>query len=212
MLNLQSYTKNSEKILEKEGRHKFDRFRKELSQESFTDFFDHYFSKLIRFSDTLVKSELLSEEIVLDVFVKLWEHKEKLNEINNIETYLFIAVRNKAVNVIRKERKFYFDMLEDSHIQLTDYKASAESRLIEKEMMDALNEAVNQLPAKCKIIFKLIREDGLNRHEVAQILNISAKTVDNQIAIAVKKIAERLNIDLSNPKNSYDLKTFLLTF
>ena len=69
-----------------------------------------------------------------------------------------------------------------------------------------------QLPSKCKIIFKLIREDGLNRNEVAQVLNISVKTVDNQVANAIKKIAEQLNIDLSNPKNSHGLMTFLLFF
>jgi RNA polymerase sigma-70 factor (ECF subfamily) len=78
-------------------------------------------------------------------------------------------------------------------------------------MFNALNQAVAILPAKCKIIFKLIREDGLNRSEVAKILNISVKTVDNQVAIAVKKIAEQLHIDLTNPKNSQGLFTVLLT-
>ncbi len=161
---------------------------------------------------TIVKSDLLAEEIVLDVFLKLWENCKTLDAINNIETYLYISVRNKSINVLKKERKFHFDILEDSHIQLADYNPSAESDLIEHEMFGALNEAVKQLPSKCKIIFKLIREDGLNRNEIAQVLNISVKTVDNQVAIAIKKIAEQLNIDLSNPKNSHGLMTLLLSF
>ncbi len=197
--------------MENKGKYRFDRFREELSQESFTHFFDFYFSRLISFAITLVKSEILAEEIVIDVFLKLWEQRKGLHAINNIETYLFIAVRNQSINTLKKEQKFHFDMFEDSHIQLAGYKPSAESLLIENEMLEALNKAVAQLPAKCKIIFKLIREDGLNRNEVAQVLNISAKTVDHQVSIAVKKIAEHLNIDLSTPKNQNGLTAFLLT-
>lgn len=197
--------------MEKKGKYKFIRFKEELSQESFTDFFNHYYNRLIQFAITIARSELLAEEVVLDVFLKLWEQKEMLGTIDNIETYLYISVRNKAINVLKSEYKFRFEMLKDSHIQLADYKPLAESELIGHEMFGILNDAVTRLPSKCKIIFKLIREDGLSRNEVAQILNISVKTVDNQVAIAVRKIAKQLNIDLSNPKNSQGLMSFLLT-
>ena len=197
--------------MENKGKYKFIRFREERSQESFTDFFNYYYNRLTQFAITIIKSELLSEEIVLDVFMKLWEQKKILDSIDNIETYLYISVRNRALNARKEEQKFHFDMLKDSYVHLAEYKASAENELIEHEMFVALNEAINQLPSKCKIIFKLIREDGLNRNEVAQILNISVKTVDNQVAIAIVKIAKQLNIDLSNPKNSQGLMTFLLT-
>jgi RNA polymerase sigma-70 factor (ECF subfamily) len=183
-----------------------------LTQESFTDFFDYFFTRLIQFATTITKSELLAEEIVLDVFTKLWTHRKSLNSINNIETYLFVSVRNTALNTLKKEWKFHFDMLEDSHVQLSGYKVGADDLLVENEMLRALNDAVANLPAKCKIVFKLIREDGLDRNEVAQILNISVKTVDNQVAIAVKKVAGQLNIDLSNSKNTRNLMTYLLTF
>jgi len=198
--------------LEGKGKYIFDRFRKDQSQESFTDFFDYYFTRLIQFAVTIVKSDLLAEEIVLDVFLKLWEKRKTSDSIINIETYLYISVRNRSINALKKEQKFHFDLLEDSHIQLADYKASVESDIIEREMLGALNEAVAKLPSKCKIIFKFIREDGLSRNEVAQILSVSAKTIDNQVAIAVKKIALQLNIDLSFPKNSHGLMAFLLTF
>ncbi len=198
--------------MESKGKHIFNRFRRELTQESFTNFFDYYYSRMIQFATIIAKSEILAEEIVLDVFLKIWEQKKAIDSIGNIETYLFVSVRNTAINTLKKDQKFHFDMLGDAHIQLADYKPSADNLLIEHEMLEALNDAVNQLPAKCKIIFKLMREDGLNRNEVAQILNVSVKTVDNQVIIAVRKIAEQLNIDLSNPQNSKGLTTFLLTF
>ena len=167
---------------------------------------------MIHFATIIAKSEILAEEIVLDVFFKIWEQKKTVGSISNIETYLFVSVRNTAINTVKKDQKFHVDMLDDAHIQLADYKPSAENLLIEHEMLEALNDAVNHLPAKCKMIFKLIREDGLNRNEVAQILNVSVKTVDNQVVIAVRKIAEQLHIDLSNPQNSKGLAVFLLTF
>jgi RNA polymerase sigma-70 factor (ECF subfamily) len=194
-----------------QGKIRFNIFRNQPTQAAFTRFFDFYFTRLMHFSLTIVKTELLAEEVVMDVFTKLWEQQGQLDGIQNIETYLFVSVRNTALNAIKKERKFHFDMLEDSHVQLAVYKPRAESNLIEGEMLKALNQAVASLPAKCKMIFKLIREDGLNRNEVAEILAVSAKTVDNQVAIAVKKIADHLGIDLSNPSRSKGLTSFLLT-
>lgn len=78
-------------------------------------------------------------------------------------------------------------------------------------MMEALERAVEKLPARCKIIFRLMREEGLGRAETARVLDISVKTVDNQLTIAVRKIAEELGIDLSEPGKSKVLFSFLLT-
>jgi len=193
------------------GKYCFQRFVNNRSQTSFTNFFDCYFARLTSFAVTILKSEILAEEVVLDVFLRLWEKRNSLEHINNIETYLYISVRNKSISILKSEHGFSFNMLDDLSVQLMTYEPSAENELIENEMFARLNEAVNQLPSKCKIIFKLIREDGLNRNEAAHILNISVKTVDNQIAIAVQKIAQKLNIDLSNPKNSRGLTSFLFS-
>lgn len=195
--------------MDSKGKNVFNQFRGKLNQASFTDFVEFYFQRLTQFAITIVKSQILAEETVLDVFLKIWERKNNLSSIDNIETYLFVSVRNTALNMIRNEKKFNFEMLEDSHIQLAEYKPTAEGLMIEDEMFKTLNQAVALLPAKCKIIFKLIREDGLSRNEVAEILNISVKTVDNQVAIAVKKIAEQLQIDLSNPQKSQSLISIL---
>lgn len=173
--------------MESKGKYKFTQFREKLTQTSFSNFVEHYFPRLTQFAFTIIKSQTLAEETVLDVFLKVWERKENLSSIGNIETYLFISVRNTALNIIRSKQKFSFEMLSDLHIQLAEYKPTAEGLLIESEIFEALNYAVGLLPPKCKIIFKLIREDGLNRSEVAEILDISVKTVDNQVAIAVKK-------------------------
>ncbi|MCL3780935.1 RNA polymerase sigma-70 factor [Prolixibacteraceae bacterium JC049] len=174
-------------------------------------FFDNCFTRLHQFATTFITSEAVAEEIVMDQFVKLWEQRSNLDKINNIETYLFVSVRNSCLNALKKNSRYNFDMLDEVHVELIDYKPSAENSMIQEEMVVALNKAVAQLPSKCKIIFKLIREEGLNRNEVAEILDISVKTVDNQVAIAVRKIAEHLNIDLSLPKKKNNFTHFLLS-
>jgi len=125
--------------LESQGKYKFNQFKEELSQESFTEFFDYFFLRLSHFAKTITNSEVLAEETVLDVFLKIWEQRENLLVIQNIETYLFVSIRNAAMNAIRKEQKFSFEMLNDSHVQLAEYKPTAEKLLIENEMFVALN-------------------------------------------------------------------------
>lgn len=125
--------------MESQGKYKFNQFKEELSQESFTEFFDYFFLRLSHFAKTITNSEVLAEETVLDVFLKIWEQRENLLVIQNIETYLFVSIRNAAMNAIRKEQKFSFEMLNDSHVQLAEYKPTAEKLLIENEMFVALN-------------------------------------------------------------------------
>jgi len=197
--------------LDEKGKNIFEKFVIRKDQDTFTHLFEHYFNRLFQFAMTMVKSEILAEEIVLDIFTKLWGKREDLKKITNIKAYLYIAVRNSAITAIRAKKKVVFEIFDSATVPLADYQLSAENELIEEEMFNDLNEAVKSLPEKCKIIFKLIREDGLNRNEVADILGISVKTVDNQIAIAVRKIADQLNIDLHSPAKSVSLLTLLFS-
>lgn len=183
-----------------------------LSKEVFSALFDRYFSRLTAFARTITRSDALAEEAVLDVFLKLWQRDERLKNIDRPDTYLFIAVRNAAVNKLRDAKHFSFEMLDEADVPLARYDTCrGDDPLIEADMMEALERAVEKLPARCKIIFKLMREDGLGRSETAKVLDISVKTVDNQLAIAVRKIADELGIDLSEPGKPKILLSFLLT-
>ena len=182
------------------------------SKEAFSALFDRYFTRLTAFARTITRSDALAEEAVLDVFLKLWQRGGELRSIDRPDTYLFVAVRNAAVNKLRDAKRFRFEMLDGADVPLARYDSSrVDDSLIEADMMEALERAVEKLPARCKIIFRLMREDGLGRAETARVLDISVKTVDNQLAIAVRKIAEELGIDLSEPGKSKVLFGFLLT-
>ncbi len=177
---------------------------------AFEQLFSVFYSRLMHFAISFVKSNDLADEIVMDVFMKLWNGRKRIECVKNIETYLFIAVRNASYSALKSEKKFSFEELDNLDVQLAKYKTTPEMLIISQENIEAINDAIELLPAKCKLIFKLIREEGFNKHEVSKILNISVKTIDNQIAIAVKKIADVLNIDLSTKDYSSHIQSFLL--
>jgi RNA polymerase sigma-70 factor (ECF subfamily) len=185
---------------------------KHHDEAKFRELLELYYVRLKRFAVSFLKEEALAEEVVMDVFLKLWEKREKLDEIDNLTTYLFVAVRNVSYNFLRNSKQHDSDSLEQVEVTLSRYESTPEDDLISEEMLEALNIAVEGLPSKCKMVFKLLREEGLSRTETAHALGISVNTVDNQVAIAVRKIGETLGLDLSVKKNFTGLRTFLLCF
>ena len=155
---------------------------------AFNQLYKQQVVKLCEFASSYLEDKEASEEIVNDVFVKIWTGRHNLNKIRNMQVYLYVAVKNSCLNYLRstKAKKgkeglvgeaFYFHLSTDP-AQL----------LISKELQYKILIAVNELPARCKLIFKMVKEDGLKCNEVAAILEISNKTVFAQLAIALKKL------------------------
>lgn len=183
---------------------------KQSDETLFKELLDRFFLKLKRFANSFLRNEETSEEVVMDVFLKLWEKRKNMASINNLNTYLFVAVRNTCQNYIRKEKKMRFDSLDNVQVELAHYENTPEGDLISDEMLSRLNNVIETLPPKCKMIFKLLREEGLSRKDTAEVLGLSVNTIDNQVAIAVNKIGESLGLDLSIKKNYTTLRNFLI--
>lgn len=167
-------------------------------QKALKDLYTLFYKKLLQFAYALVRSKELSEEVVEDVFIKLWNKRDQIGEIQNLKVYLYVATKNTALNYLsRKAAELTtapFDYLE---INLEALEDSPEELMITAEMLKVMQAAVDALPPRCKMIFKLIREDGLRYKEVADILNISVNTIDVQMAIAVKRISASLPVKIS---------------
>lgn len=163
---------------------------------SFTQLYLHFGKKLIQFAVSLVRSKEISEELVEDVFVKLWANRHRIEEIENLTVYLYVSVKNKALNALshkaRELIKAPFDYLDTT---VDAFSPDPYDLMITVEMMTRMRQAIESLPPRCKIIFKLIRENGLKYKEVAEILGISVNTIDVQMAIAVKRICTALDIE-----------------
>jgi RNA polymerase sigma-70 factor (family 1) len=164
----------------------------EGDQVAFKRLYDLLFKKMVQFAIAIVKNQNAAVEIVDEVFVKFWKNRQNANAINNLRVYFYTAVKNTALNHLSQnvnEQKIEsFDYVD---VQVND-NITPEQLMITSELFSKIKIAVNNLPPKCKVIFKLVREDGLTYKEVSKILNISENTVDAQLVIAVKRIREAL--------------------
>lgn len=164
------------------------------NKSAFDDFFLLYYDKLLAFALQYTKQLESAEEITSELFVKIWIKRNGLLAILNPEVYLFIAVKNACLNLIRAEKKRITVLSSPSEeYQINEIPDSDHSELEDKELKKILDTAVNGLPDQRKIIFKLIKEDGLKGHEVASILGISVRTVESQLYKAVKALAESIS-------------------
>ncbi|MBX0291935.1 RNA polymerase sigma-70 factor [Hymenobacter sp. HSC-4F20] len=162
-------------------------------RQAFALFFTRYHGKLLTFAMHYVRARELAEEAVADVFLKLWQKRATLTAVSHITSYLYIAVRNQALNYRQKMENQPNLSLEDVPLGLTVEPMTPERELLTVELQAQIQAAVDKLPPQCKAIFRLIREDGLKYREVAEIMGISAKTVEVQMGIAIKKISAELH-------------------
>jgi RNA polymerase sigma-70 factor (ECF subfamily) len=158
-------------------------------EEAFNHAFNLYYSRLTFFADHLVHDFDLSRSIVQDVFVDLWINHENLDIHFSLKSFLFQTVKNKALNVL-KHRKVESKFLAEQ--KKKDEPVSVQDFMEEAELNDKINSAIQELPPKCKEIFMLCRFEELKYSEIAERLNISVKTVEMQISIALKKIRQKL--------------------
>ena len=169
------------------------------NEQSFRQLYNSYYKKLFHFAFALVKTREAAEEIVEDVFIKIWNVRQTLTGIHNIKVYLYTATKNTSLNFLAKKAKENITRPFDHiHIDLAENN-SPEALMITAELHKKIQVAIDKLPPRCKIIFKLVREDKLKYKEVAEILNITVNTIDAQMAIAIKKIMTGLRAEIDYP-------------
>lgn len=168
-----------------------DRLAKD-DRKAFEHLFKTYYTELCRFALRYVREEIASEEIVQEVFINIWERRSELNINSSIKAYLYKAIRNRSFNYIKlqlpKEQK-----KTDVDVLSTFEADNKEEELLREDLKEYVNEAIDGLPRKCKAIFVLSRNAGMTYKEIAEELDISVKTVENQVGLALKKLREELN-------------------
>jgi RNA polymerase sigma-70 factor (family 1) len=165
-------------------------------QQAYKELFTSFYSYLFHFALGIVKSKESAEEVVSDIFIKIWEKRESLEKISNLKVYLYVATRNIGFNYVDKQKRAATNSIEEFSVEFKSRYFDPEQLLITADMMAIIAREIDKLPPKCKIIFKLVKEDNLKYREVAEILNISVKTVENQLAIALRKIGSAVSFDI----------------
>lgn len=170
------------------------------NEKAFEELFHKYYSHLCLFASRILQDDNSAEEIVQDFFVKLWEKREQLTIETSVKSYLFTSVKNLCLNFIQHNKvKLQYAqtiLYETSNNQLDD------NSFFEINLAEKIEESIQSLPEKRREIFRLSRENGLKYREIAKKLNISIKTVETQMGLAIKNLREKLK----------NYNTFLMLF
>jgi RNA polymerase sigma-70 factor (ECF subfamily) len=160
--------------------------------EAFRSIFMHYFPKLKFFIARLVKSEAVAEELAQELFVKLWEKREILTMVQSFNAYLYRTAKNSALNYLDHQ---YVERKHARYVNESSEQPSDEL-LQAKEMELLIRLTVEKMPEQRKKIFKMSRTACLKNEEIAQKLNISKKTVENHLTLALKEIRQLFSMFL----------------
>lgn len=163
---------------------------------AFGELFRTYYPRLLSFAEALLNSREPAEEAVEDVFLKLWENRKVLPAINNLNYYLLVSVKHRAFDYLDKMKKHPVVSFEDLSFDIAELALNPESTVISSENLRIIQAAINSLPPRCKLIFHLVKEDGLKYREAADLLNVSIKTVETQVSLALRKVGEALQARL----------------
>ena len=158
-----------------------------LDKNRFKKVFKEYYNPLCNFAASITSDRKMAQDVVQDVFTKLWDKRNEITINTSEKSYLFQAVKFRAFEILRKRKN-------ESKLDLSDFEESynAESEIDEQARKYMLKEylfnSIRQLPPKCQEIFVMNKVNGLTYSEIADDLDISVKTVENQIGKAYRKL------------------------
>ncbi|MCW9706492.1 RNA polymerase sigma-70 factor [Fodinibius salsisoli] len=165
---------------------------REGDREAFEKLFLRFYDPLCKFAWRYLRSAHISEELVQDVFLTVWESRESLDPEKSIKSYLYKAVKNKALNHLKHK-----NLAEDYNQQIDWLNSTSISQIHDfnnedSKFVKAVQKEIDNLPEKARHVYKLSRKDGLTYQEIADILDISKRTVESQISRSLKILRERL--------------------
>ncbi|HEX8020278.1 RNA polymerase sigma-70 factor [Mucilaginibacter sp.] len=161
--------------------------------KAFETLFRLYYTRLTLFSNRFVNDLTVAEEITADVFTHLWERGHEVNFCASVSSYLFKMVQNRSLNYLKRQKieNLYVNYLEKNNL-FDELRNTLENGLEEKELALQIEAAIATLPEKCREIFVLSRFSDMKYREIAVQLNISPKTVERQMSIALEKLRQVL--------------------
>ena len=157
----------------------------------FESLFRSSYVSLVRYARTMIKDHDTAEEIVQDLFFRLWQDKEKLNIESSLNGYLFRAVHNRCLHYIEHTRVVEHHA-EEMLYQQTDSIESPSDILNYKELQEKVARIIERLPERCGKIFTMSRFEGLKYTEIAEKLSVSVKTVEANMGKALKEFRKEL--------------------
>lgn len=155
--------------------------------------YDRFYDRVFYLAIQFLKSPESAEEIVQDVFLKLWEKRQEIDETRPVEAWLYTVTRNRVINQFRKvAREQACLKVKEVLPETTDFDKTADKKILDREVENLLDQALRQLPEKQREVYRLARLEGYSRNEIADHLHISALTVKTHMARALISVRSYL--------------------
>ena len=158
------------------------------NEKAYRALFDRYFYKLYKYTLKLISDKSVSEEIVMDVMLAVWQKKDMLNSNLSLSAYLYRSVKNRLIDHLRKQHSagaVHTVSLEQTMVEPPSSFVT-DSRLLHKELEVLYRTSLNRLPPQKKRIFTMSREEGSSYKEIADRLHLSKNTVENHMVAALR--------------------------
>ncbi|MNX64237.1 ECF RNA polymerase sigma factor SigE [compost metagenome] len=156
-------------------------------ESAYRKLFVLFYTPVIRFAKAIVHSEEVAEELYADAMMKIWFMGPKLELVIDFRIYLFTMVKNSAFNHLKKNKGLRYVGLDDLELMPVS-NASPVDHIIEKELEQHLKTAIDSLPPKCQVVYRLVKNEGFSYKQVSEILSISTNTIEGHMTNALKKI------------------------
>lgn len=166
--------------------------QKHDSQQAFRSLYDMYYDRFFRIAFYYLQRDEWAQEVILDVFTTLWNHRKSQLIPDDFNKYSYILIRNAALNYLEKEQRREASPLENMP-EISSSNLSPEEQMMNEELFNIYENSLNELPERCRTIFIKVREEKQSYASVAEELNISPKTVDAQLQKAVTRLKEKIN-------------------
>ena len=166
---------------------------KKGDHDSYETLFDLYYAKFVNFADALIRDRTAAKDIVQEAFIRIWLNRDKLNENQSIENYIYVIVTRLVINHIRDSKKA--DSLESEKAQAVQSTTWGGQDLIvvANETRSRICAAVAKMPSQRRAIFMMSRDKGMSNKEIAESLQISVKTVERHMTLALAELRENIS-------------------
>jgi RNA polymerase sigma-70 factor (ECF subfamily) len=181
-----------------------------LDEHAFQSLFKDHFTGLCQFASGYLKDSEAAKEIVQDVFVSLWLKRDTIDSSKPVKSYLSTSVRNRCINYLRDHKKFSSDLLALENLS-NETMYEQPDTLVESDLVEQIDRAIEELPEKCRQVFKLSRHQNLKYQQIADQLQISVKTVETQMSKALQHMRHRLAEYLPQLILLFSLSRYLAT-
>ncbi|MFI3280374.1 MAG: RNA polymerase sigma-70 factor [Rikenellaceae bacterium] len=154
--------------------------------------YELFYPSYLVFTKRLVNDDSAAEDIMQNVFLKVWEHRQTLDCNGSIKAYLFVLTKREVLNVWRRKRRTEISLQDVKDLLSCD--SGVEQRLEREQTLATVNRVVAEMPMQRKLIFTLSRYDNCTNREIAERLNISVRTVEKHLELAIKFLKRALTI------------------